>query len=224
MRAARSDSLRMVSRPRRTGIVERRFLREPLGPAQNRGQRVVELVGDAGNRLAERRHFLGLQQLMVDVARFIVQLLALADVAHERFDAERAVRSRRVGAGGELDPYRRRVRAPQPEQVVGHGPVRGEPFDERGARLRIDEALAIERTDVGLGRFARVAEDQLEMGVGGDGRCGVGTERPDVHPFADRLEQPRERRGASVHAAIISGGWRLEAREGLLFQPPVPSL
>ena len=90
MRAARSDSLRMVSRPRRTGVVERRALRQPLGPAEDRRERVVQLVRDAGNRLAERGHLLGLQQLVIDVARLVVELLALADVAHQRLDAQRA--------------------------------------------------------------------------------------------------------------------------------------
>ena len=90
MRAARSDSLRIVSRPRRSGV-ERRRLREPFGPAENRRERVVQLVRDAGNGLAERGHFLGLQQLVIDVARLVVELLALADVADERLDAQDAV-------------------------------------------------------------------------------------------------------------------------------------
>ena len=71
--------------------IERRLLRQPLGPAQDGRQRVVELVRDAGDGLAERRHLLGLQQLVVDVARFVVELLALADVANERLDANAAV-------------------------------------------------------------------------------------------------------------------------------------
>ena len=31
----------------------------------------------------------------------------------------------------------------------------------------------------------------------------LGTDRPDVHAFVHRLEQPRERGGASIHGAII---------------------
>ena len=69
-------------------LVERRALREPLGPAEDRRERVVQLVRDAGDRLAERRHLLGLQELVIDVARLVVELLALADVADERFDAD----------------------------------------------------------------------------------------------------------------------------------------
>jgi hypothetical protein len=45
-------------------------------------------VRDAGNRLAERRELLRLQELVIEVARLILEALALADVADERFDAE----------------------------------------------------------------------------------------------------------------------------------------
>ena len=65
---------------------------EPLRPRQDRGERVVQLVRDAGDGLPERRHLLGLQQLVVDVARLILELLALADVANERVDAQRPFR------------------------------------------------------------------------------------------------------------------------------------
>ena len=89
MRAARSDSDEDRFEAAAHRFVERRALRQPLGPAEDRRQRVVQLVGDAGDRLPERGHLLGLQQLVIDVARFVVQLLALADVAHQRFDAQR---------------------------------------------------------------------------------------------------------------------------------------
>ena len=91
MRAARSDSLRIVSRPRRSEASVIGRLRQALGPAEDRRERVVQLVRDAGNGLAERGHLLGLQELVVDVPRLVVQLLALADVAHQRLDAQGAV-------------------------------------------------------------------------------------------------------------------------------------
>ena len=91
MRAARSDSREDGLEAAADRLVERLRCDEPLGPAEDRRERVVQLVRDAGDRLAERRHLLGLQQLVIDVARLVVELLALADVAHERFDAERAV-------------------------------------------------------------------------------------------------------------------------------------
>ena len=74
-----------------------------------------------------------------------------------------------------------------------------EPLEQRDARLRIDEAIAIERADVGVGRLAGVAEDQFEVGIGGDRRRRIGADRPDVHAFVHRLEQPREGRGALIH-------------------------
>ena len=111
---------------------------------------------DARDGLPERGHLLGLQQLVVDVARLVVQLLALADVADERLEAEalpsaagasaRAVSSTQTGCA---------VGAPQPQQVVVDRAVGGEPFEQRDARLGIDEAIGIEGADVALGRFAR---------------------------------------------------------------------
>ena len=65
-------------------------LRQPLGPREDRRERVVQLVGDAGDRLAERGHLLGLQQLVIEVARLVVELLPVADVAHQRFDPQAA--------------------------------------------------------------------------------------------------------------------------------------
>ena len=108
---------------------------------------------DAGDRLTERRHLLGLQQLVIDVARLVVELLALADVADERLDPHAAVGRRRSACAGDLDPDGALIRPPQPEQVVGHRAVGGQPLEQRHARLRIDEALAIEGADVLLPAF-----------------------------------------------------------------------
>ena len=109
----------------------------------------------------------------------------------------------RVGRGRQLHPDGALIGAAEAQQIVGDRAVGREPLEQRHARLRIDEAIAIERPHVGFGRFARVAEDQLEVGVGGDGRGRIGAERPDVHAFVDGFEQPRERRGALIHAGII---------------------
>ena len=114
IRAARSASPRMTSTPRRGRGIEGLF-GQALGPAQDRRERVVQLVGDAGNRLSERRHLFRLQQLLVQVARLVVDLLALADVADERLDAHaaagpsasaRAVTSTQTG-----EPSTRRMRS-----------------------------------------------------------------------------------------------------------------
>ena len=74
---------------------------------------------DAGNRLAERGHLFRLQELMVEIARLVVEPLAFADVAHQRFDAQRRRRRLRIGVGGHLDPDRDAVGAAQAQQVVG---------------------------------------------------------------------------------------------------------
>ena len=66
--------------------LERRLLGQALRPRQDRGEWIVEFVRDAGNRLAERGHFLCLEELVVDVAGLVVQFLALAHVPHKCFD------------------------------------------------------------------------------------------------------------------------------------------
>ena len=212
MRAARSDSLRMMSQPAANGGVERLLLREPLGPGEDRGERIVQLVRDAGDRLAERGHLLGLQQLVIDVARLIVQLLAFADVAHHGLDPKLATGFVDLGAPRDFHPDDRVVGAAKPEQVVGDGAIGDQAFDERVARLRIDEPIAIERTDVRIGRLAAVAENQLEVRIGRDGRRGIGADGPDVHALLDGLEQPRERRGSLVHGLVVVTGRRRRLR------------
>jgi hypothetical protein len=98
--------------------------------------------------LSERRHLFGLQQLVIDVAGLVVQFLALADVAYERFDAAGGGVVGRIGAGGELDPHRVSVGATQAEEVVVDRPVGGQALEQRDPGLRIDEAVAIKRADV----------------------------------------------------------------------------
>ena len=70
------------------GRLERRLLRQALGPGEDRGQRVVQLVRDARYRLAERGHLLRLEKLVIDVASLVVELLALAHVPNECLDAQ----------------------------------------------------------------------------------------------------------------------------------------
>ena len=109
MRAARSASWRIVSSPcadLRAGLPAR----HPLGPHQDRGERVVQFVRDAGDRLAEHRHLLGLEQLLVEVARLLLELPALADVAEQRVDLQRVRRRSRLRLAGDLDPQAGRRR------------------------------------------------------------------------------------------------------------------
>ena len=72
------------------GLLVDRPLRQSFCPGQDGRERIVQLVRDAGNRLSERRQLLGLQQLMVEVARLILEPLPLADVPHQGLDAKLA--------------------------------------------------------------------------------------------------------------------------------------
>jgi len=157
---------------------------EPLRPRQDGGERIVELVRDAGNGLPERGHLLGLQQLVAAVARLVVELLALADVPDQGLDAKggaigrparalRAGRQRRVAlavgrAGRDLHPDWRTIDTAHPEQQVGHTAFAIQPLDEQCACFGIDETGTVERLDVRFGRLRRVAEDRLQVGIGGD--------------------------------------------------------
>ena len=190
------------------GLIVDRTLRQPLGPGEDGRERVVQLVRDAGDRLAERGELLGLQQLVIEVARLVLEPLALADVAHQRLDVDAAVLER-LGVRGDLDPDRDAIGAAQPQQVVGDRAVALQPRDEAVARLRIDEAIGLERADLGLGRVRGVAEHQLEVGIGGRRvRVSGPSNGADVDALVDRFEQPRERldvrRQRARHGAILA--------------------
>ena len=91
-RALRFAEDRLEAAPR---LIVHRALRQPFRPRQDRRQRVVQLVRDAGDGLPERGQFFRLQQLMVEIARLVLEPLALADVAHQRLDANAARRTAR---------------------------------------------------------------------------------------------------------------------------------
>ena len=74
-----------------------------------------------------------------------------------------------------------------------------EAFEEGNTRLWIDESIAIERPHVGLRHFARVAEDELQMWIGSDGRGRIRADRSDVDALMNGFEQTRERLGALIH-------------------------
>src|SRR5262245_21264438 len=144
---------------------------------------------------------------MIDIPPFVIELLTLADVACKRFDPKRSISSGRVGACGQFNPNGGVVRTPQTEQVVCDRAVNGQPFEQRHAPLWIDEAPAVQGADLRLGRFAGIAENQLEVGVRRDRRCALGTKHSDVHTLAHSFKEPGEGRGASFHDAILL--WRL---------------
>ena len=174
------------------GLIVDGPLRQPLGPREDRGERIVQLVRDAGDRLAERGELLGLQELVIEIARLVLEPLALADVAHQRLDVHAAFVPR-LGVGGDLDPDGDAIRAAQAEEIVRHRAVALEPGDEPVARQRIDEAIRLERAHVRLGRVRREAEHQLEVGIRGHRPRVRPVNGADVHALVDRLEQPRER-------------------------------
>ena len=176
-------------------------LRQPLRPGEDRRERVVQLVRDAGHRLAERGELLGLQRLVVEVLRLIVDLLPLADVANEGLDAEGSLGGRRLRAGADLDPDDRSVRAPQAQQVIGGSALVPQPLEERLAGLRIDEAGDIERSDLFVGGAGRVAEDLPEVRIRGGRAIDAAAEHARVRPFGDQIEQAPE--GV---ASRVSGG------------------
>ena len=155
--AARSASPRMVSKARPEFRLHR-LAREALGRRQDGRQRVVELVGDARDGGAERGEFLGLQELVVELARLVVASLALGDVADdgEERDAVRAwprrdpsprprtASRRRAAAGAGARGRRRRASRVSSSVSRARGSVKRSGVEGAavGVRLRLANARA----------------------------------------------------------------------------------
>ena len=135
----------MTSTPRRA-VSSTAFLGETLGPAEDCRERVVQFVRDAGDRLAESGHLLRLQQLLIQVARLVVEPLSLADVAQQRLDSNSRPAAHSICSSGDFDPHRLAVTSLQAKQIVGDGSLVDESCQERRSRGRIDEALGRKRT------------------------------------------------------------------------------
>ena len=133
----------LVHRVVALGAVERV---EDLRVAQDRGERVVQLVRDTRDRLSQRRHLLCLQQLVIDLAHLVIQLLPLSDVAQQRFDTYARVADH-LGARGEFHPDRRVVGAPQPQEVVRDVAVARQSVEECAPRERIEKAVGRQGQD-----------------------------------------------------------------------------
>ena len=88
------------------------------------------------------------------------------------------------------------------EPEIGDRTVDAQAREEGPARLRVNEAIDVEGADVGVRYFARVAEAQLQMGIGGDRGCGLGTKHPDIHTHLYGFKEARERRRASFHVDV----------------------
>ncbi len=128
---------------------------------------------------------------MIKIARLILQALPVADVAHERFDAQPIAAV--LGMRSHLHPHRRLISAPQAKQVVADGAVVLETADKSFARLGIDEALELERTNVLLIGLDAETKHQLEMRVGGQRLTRFAIEGADIDTLVHRLEESRER-------------------------------
>ena len=195
MRAARSASPRMTASPRRV-FSSTRLRRQALRPRQDRRQRVVQLVRDAGDGMAEGRHLLGLQQLGLDVARLVVEAGGVRRRRGPRAStcrrpSSRTSRpppslrptppSRRGGAGAAGDRRPRRTCCRRPRNA--------------SAGIGVHEPLGIEGQDQPLRRLRRVAEHQLQMRIGGRGRGAAAIQGSDVEPLVCGFEEPGEGRG-----------------------------
>ncbi len=205
---------RLEAAPR---LIVHAALRQAFGPRQDRRERIVQLVGDAGDRLAERREFLGLQELVIQVAGLVLEAFPLADVAHQRFDAQ-PLFDQGFRVSRHFHPHGRAIRTADAQQVVGDRPVAPEPFQERLARERIDELIDLERADVPVRRLRGEPEHEFQVGVGRQRRGCVPPDRADVDPLVHGLEEPGERLGRSggckglrAHRAQGSQGSRLRA-------------
>ena len=95
---------------------------------------------------------------------------------------------------------------PQAEQVVGDGTFRAQAFDERGARLRVDEARGVERLNARVGRLSSVPEHRFEMRIGGERGARGGADLTDVDAFVNGLKQPCEGVCAGLRQAQFPGG------------------
>ena len=165
MRAARSASWRIVSRPRRDcGSRSRSASRSAHVRIVASG--IVQLVRDAGDGGAERRHLLGLQQLAVEVAGLVLEPLAVADVAHEGVEPQQPLAGG-LGVGRHLHPDGGAVGAPQPEQIVRDNAFTRQAIDQHLARALVGEAIGAERAQGRVGRFSGIAEDEAQIRVGG---------------------------------------------------------
>ncbi len=60
---------------------------ESLGQREDGAERVVQFVRDPGHRLAQCRHLLGLQQLLIEVPRLLFASPALADIPNQEIDS-----------------------------------------------------------------------------------------------------------------------------------------
>ena len=234
MRVARSVAATMASAPRFERRVEGLFL-QALAPAEDGRQRVVQFVRDLRDGLAEHCQLLGLKQLLVEIARAVLEAPLFRDVAEERLHPHGAALPVHFGPRRDLDDDDRGVDAQHPHRIARHRAFADQAIEEGGARLRVGEAAGCKRRDGRVRRVRRVAEQLFERGIGDDRGAvfgAVGTDRPHEHTFVNGVEQTPEGlfppgvyrdgaaffAGAAGFAAGVAGGCGVGVDDGKL--PP----
>jgi hypothetical protein len=194
--AARSDSLRIVSRPRFVFSSISEGGRWDSRSAVRWWRRVVQLVRGAGIVWPSAASFSACRSLM-QVAGLIFEFRA-ADVTDEAsmrpIHHVTAIGVRRhLDPEAELSTRRRRL-------VVGDGAFRGEPFDKGGSCLRIDKSRGVEWANLPIAHFGRMPTITLRYGLaarvvvlaGRAARCR-------------RLREPPEQPCEGVGAVLVQG-------------------
>ena len=133
----------------------------------------------------------------------VFHLPPLAHIPQQRGDMRRLGAARIGKVRVDLNPNRLVVGPPQPEQVVGHGAVAHQSFDEPAPRLGVDEPIVVERADLTVIGLRREPEHQLQVRVGAESRSfAVVRERAEVDAFVGSLEES-DQRGAQIERACV---------------------
>ncbi len=110
------------------GLGQVGILHQQIGEAQNRGQRIVHFVSDAGNQLADRRHFFGVHQ-------FVAQHGGIGNVGEHDHDA---------GHGSLLVAHGAEIRRELPDSAVA----------AHDLQFQIVDLLAVQRALQRIGQRA----------------------------------------------------------------------
>jgi hypothetical protein len=117
--------------------------------------------------LAERRHFFGLLQLVMEIARLVVDAFAIRHITNDRGTTR----------PGHFNPDKDAVLPPQPHGVILDVPVASQLRQKCGLFFGVSEAIKVEGADVFVWGVEGETEDAFEMGIGG---CRVAANLPDV--------------------------------------------
>ena len=173
---------------------------QQVGIADDRGQDVVEVVGDAAGELADRLHLLALDEALLQRALF-------GGVEGEDGRVRAFVA---LGIGGRRDEEPRRARRLAREGEIDRGDVafagarRGERFSERGV-VAFGDPRVERRSRFARRRLQRRRRESGEGAVGAQ-HAAVGRDRSDRH--RRRVEEAGEAHfgGAQVFAGVLARG------------------